>query len=402
MAPTNEEPCEGDIGPGTAICIPPTASLRILFLLGGDGAGGTEKQAARLVEELRRRGHTVTLAVLEGHNNFHGVNADVHFHIERRLTPRNMLRWMRMLFYMLRHLNSDQYDVAHAAMARAYTIAPILATSSRALPVVAWRRNLGIHLNGKPTLRSLEKYAARRTRTILCNSTEVRDYWIQEYGLPNGRYKIVPNIVDTNATPLNIATPGALKRGKAPGAATLVSIGVLKKIKRHDMLLDALANMPSPCHLMIIGDGPEKSRLVDRSALLPEHVTVEFAGYKEMPFDGLAPGSILVHSSDSEGMSNAILEAIARKMPVVATDSGGLAAVFGQDVTTVPPGRPDLLLQAIKNVLEDPALAADRANAAANKLRSAFSPQAVVSAHEAIYAEAVARAAPGNRKKGRS
>jgi glycosyltransferase involved in cell wall biosynthesis len=125
---------------------------------------------------------------------------------------------------------------------------------------------------------------------------------------------------------------------------------------------------------------------------------VVFAGLRgDVP--AILPGlDALVFSSVREGLSMAMLEAMAAGVPVVATAVGGTPELITHRVTglLVPPGRPEDLADAVVGLLrEGPAVEALRA-AARRRVEERFSLPRMVEAHEALYAEA-----PGRRGRPR-
>lgn len=100
---------------------------------------------------------------------------------------------------------------------------------------------------------------------------------------------------------------------------------------------------------------------------------------------------VYVQSSDSEGLPNAVLEAMALETPVVATDVGGTHELItnGTHGLLVPPGDPASLAQAIEAALDDREGAARRAAAARDRVERELSFETRVAAVERVYQELV-------------
>jgi glycosyltransferase involved in cell wall biosynthesis len=93
-----------------------------------------------------------------------------------------------------------------------------------------------------------------------------------------------------------------------------------------------------------------------------------------------------VLSSRTEGTPIALLEAMAARVPVVATAVGGVPDVVGPaEALLVPPEQPRALAAAVASILTDPAQAALRAEAAYQRVTEAYSPGAWLDAHVALY-----------------
>lgn len=108
---------------------------------------------------------------------------------------------------------------------------------------------------------------------------------------------------------------------------------------------------------LIVGDGPDEGRLRARVAALGLQGVIHFTGYRrDMP--RIYPAiDLLVLPSRSEGLPNAVLEAMSHGRPVIATRVGGLPEVIEDGVTgvLVPPGDPHALSQAVVTLLHAPA-----------------------------------------------
>jgi glycosyltransferase involved in cell wall biosynthesis len=136
----------------------------------------------------------------------------------------------------------------------------------------------------------------------------------------------------------------------------------LRPVQGHEHLLAALALLkPSYPGLrcLLTGDGPRRQDLEEltRRLGLEEHVV--FLGWQGNVASLLDQVDLFVLSSTSEGQSNAILEAMAAGLPVVATDVGGNPDTVesGETGLLAPPGSPERLAEALGELLADPARA---------------------------------------------
>ncbi len=100
---------------------------------------------------------------------------------------------------------------------------------------------------------------------------------------------------------------------------------------------------------------------------------MRFLGTRRDPLDLLAAFDVFVLPSVVEGMSNAVLEAMARSLPVVATDVGGIPEVVADGETgfIVPPGDPAALGAALSKLLQAPELAREMGAAGRSSSSSA-------------------------------
>jgi len=163
--------------------------------------------------------------------------------------------------------------------------------------------------------------------------------------------------------------------GIGPEKRVLLMVGRLSREKDHHTLLEAVRGLRSAArggiapwpHLLIVGDGPERTRIEQsiRALDLVDAVTLVGQAPSAEPYYGVADVAVL--SSLTEGSPNALLEAMAARVPVVATTVGGIPEIVshGESALLIEPRDGDAMRRAIEAVLRDQALArrlADRAH----------------------------------------
>jgi glycosyltransferase involved in cell wall biosynthesis len=151
---------------------------------------------------------------------------------------------------------------------------------------------------------------------------------------------------------------------RATGNPTVVSVGRLVPIKGLDLLVRACAPRAGDgarIQLVLVGDGPERERLRDLAARLGVPLTLAgVVAREEVPTwlraaDVYAQPSRTLANGRAEGMPLATLEALATGMPVVVSDSGGLAELPGRGarVRVVPAGDVGSLAMAVRAGLSE-------------------------------------------------
>lgn len=136
----------------------------------------------------------------------------------------------------------------------------------------------------------------------------------------------------------------------------IIAVGRLNKIKGFDLLIQAVAGIKAQCQLVIAGDGPEKENLENLAKMLGIEKKVLLLGRleKEQLIRFYQESSIFCMSSYNEGMSNAMLEAVACGLPIVTTQVGGAAELINGNGVVVPCGDSFALQEAIETLLENP------------------------------------------------
>src|SRR5438128_8523026 len=175
------------------------------------------------------------------------------------------------------------------------------------------------------------------------------------------RWALIPSGVDV-ARFGNGPSLAEAKRalGLDPHRPVVGTIGRLESRKGHEHFLLAartmleLANGLRP-QVVIVGAGPRRAELVREAAVLGVGEIVRFTGALADVRLPLAAMDVFVLPSDAEGMSNALLEAMAAGRPVVATAVGGTVEVVEPGSgTLVPPRDAQALASAILRLLSDP------------------------------------------------
>jgi glycosyltransferase involved in cell wall biosynthesis len=176
----------------------------------------------------------------------------------------------------------------------------------------------------------------------------------------------------------------------------LVMVANLRPGKGHATLIDAAAlvlqRLPD-ARFDIIGDGTERERLVRYAADRGLASAFVFHGHCDDVPAKLAEADVFVLPSESEAFPNAVLEAMAAGLPVVASAVGGILEVVQHDRTglLVPPRDPVALADALHRVLSDDVLAARVASAGRAVVDTRYSFERMIASFEAIYSEQLLR-----------
>lgn len=165
-------------------------------------------------------------------------------------------------------------------------------------------------------------------------------------------------------------------------------VGRLGREKGADVLLDALARIPDlRLSASFVGDGPERTDLVDRARALGILPRVAWHGEVLDAARAMKAFDVLVLSSRTEGTPIVLLEAMAAGVPIVATSVGGIPDVVSpEEAVLVAASDPSALAAAIRTVLEDPAAATARAASAVRRLSSEFAAGPWIARYASLYA----------------
>jgi glycosyltransferase involved in cell wall biosynthesis len=162
-------------------------------------------------------------------------------------------------------------------------------------------------------------------------------------------------------------------------------------VKRHELAIDALARLRDPrVRLALVGDGPLEGRVRAQVERLGLTDRVTFAGYRRDIPAVLAASDALLLTSKREGLNRSVLEAMASGIPVIGTDTRGIADAVGVDAGwIVSTNEPRGLAEAIDAAAADPDEIARRGAAARERACAEFDMDSIVAAYDGLYREAL-------------
>ena len=176
---------------------------------------------------------------------------------------------------------------------------------------------LSVHCNPRE-LSFFESLLVRmtysRVKNVIAVSEDVASILRSDYGLKN--VSRIYNPVDVEDVTAQVDKPYEHPK------PYIVALGRFHEVKRYDLLIDAYAKskMSQDCDLIIVGDGELRDSLENQVNALRLHRKVHFVGTQSNPFPYLAGAKFLTLSSRTEAFPMVLIEALALKCSVIATD----------------------------------------------------------------------------------
>ncbi len=336
--------------------------------------GGYERAAERLSKELVRQGVSVTVVTFRKKWDWPAREDVDGFEIIRLpCLPWRGLTTLTatislMLFLLWRghayavwHAHAPNPEIAMAFMLARMknrpTVLKLPSSARNGIAVTSQRGLLGRLGITRPGLRLASGVVvtsaaiSQEAREFFSDSAEIAD-------IPNGLDTAVFSPACPEGRAARVAAQSEL------GAKRLVvSVGRLDPAKNHSLLLHAWSLIPeairSKAQLAIIGNGPLEHTLVEEAEILGVSASVTLPGQSDDISKWYQAADVFVLSSDYEGLSNAMLEAMASGLPVVMTRVGGHEWVSAEPQCglVTPVGEKEALAEAIGTLLSDPGLA---------------------------------------------
>ncbi|HEY7412126.1 MAG TPA: glycosyltransferase [Vicinamibacteria bacterium] len=282
-------------------------------------------------------------------------------------------------------------DVLHTYLVSANVYGGFAARLARVPVLVTTRRDTGFSRNWR--LRLLEEWLVNpRADAVVAVSHAVAARAVQERGLSAARVVTIANGVDVAALRGWDAARADARRewGLRDEHAAIGVVAHFSPVKGHAEFLRAatlVAGENRRARFVLVGDGPLRPAMEALARRLGLADRVVFTGAREDVPRLLAMLDLVAVPSHTEGMSNALLEAMAMARPVVATAVGGNVDVLRHGVTglLVEPRDPPALAAALVLLLDDPARAQAMGAAARAWVAEHLAPGAMVRRHEELY-----------------
>jgi glycosyltransferase involved in cell wall biosynthesis len=197
---------------------------------------------------------------------------------------------------------------------------------------------------------------------VVFNSRSIVEYARQNEGVHPGQVVVIPNGVD-DLRPRSGALRSQYRQRLSlpPETLLLGSVARLNHQKNLALLLRAAKKLPANRRwkILLVGDGPERSRLLSLGQKLGLADRLIWLGARHDIEGWLGAMDIFVHTANFEGMPNAVMEAMAAGLPVVASAVDGTCELIEDGVSgyLVSPGDVNAFAQRIRQLMENPDLA---------------------------------------------
>jgi len=188
---------------------------------------------------------------------------------------------------------------------------------------------------GKP-LPWLYRRALRTAGQVIANSEEAARTLRDAYGVPGNKITVIYNgLVFPGVAGQSRRLAVRAELGAGPGTTVFLCVAMFRPEKRQVELVEIFAGLPAGLdwHLWLAGDGSARAAAELRVQELGLKDRIKFTGFRADPSQLYAAADAAVHASESEALSNFLIEAQAHGLPVIAYDAQGVAECFAPDRT---------------------------------------------------------------------
>ncbi len=290
-----------------------------------------------------------------------------------------------------KRVKQGAYDIVQSQHEKADLLCALLPDGPDRPLRVSNRRDTGFQKS--PSLRRLFRLLNSRYDQVIAPAQAILDQLIKYEGVDANKTQCLPNGVDCQRfRPVKPAArlPGRIGYGLPVNGYLFGCVARMVAIKRHVDLVTgfAMAARDWPdASLILVGDGPMREAVQQQISALGIGRQVRLFEENQAMDELLPLLDAFVLTSSTEGMSNAILEAMACGLPAIATEVGGNPELVEDGVTgyLVPPCAPDALAGAMSRLLAQREQGREMGRTARVRAEDRFSLPAMVRAFSALY-----------------
>lgn len=337
-----------------------TNNIHITFILPSLEFGGAEKMVINLANYFCKKNIKVDLILMQKNGIFlKTISNDI------KIINLKSKRALYSIFPLIKYLknNKPNFLISTLNHINIISLISILFSQVKTKIIIRSVNTFSENLKSLPkTKRIIQKFLAsilyRFADDIISNSEKSADNLAKTLKLNRKKIKTIYNPTITSEIYKKME-----ERISHPWLndkyITIIGVGRLQKVKNFINLIKAIKiiNNKIDVKLIILGEGPERKNLENLVKQLNLEKSVDLLGFTENPYTFMYRANIFVLSSNSEGLPNVLIEAMACGTPVVSTNCpSGPSEILdgGKYGKLVPVNNPEALAKAIIETLENP------------------------------------------------
>ncbi len=281
---------------------------KIAIVIADLDLGGGQRVAINLANALAKNNEVSIIVFQDDDTHYKAPGKLIHLDCPQKSSILGKVFNVFKRAYNLRKtIKNEQFDYVYGFME----------TANFPTAMVFKNAALSVHCNPRELSffeSALVKLTYHRVKNIIAVSEDVASILRSDYGLKN--VSRIYNPVDVEDITAQVDQPYQHPK------PYIVALGRFHEVKRYDLLINAYSNskMQQDCDLVIVGDGELRPELEAQVKQLKLENKVHFVGTQSNPFPYLAGARFITLSSRTEAFPMVLIEALALKCPVVATD----------------------------------------------------------------------------------
>lgn len=319
--------------------------MNIIFVTAGMSGGGTERVISVLANKWADEGHAVMIIAT--------ANNEVAYKLDERIqliqlgdrTHGSFIKRIKRI-YRLRTIFRKEADAAICSMGVETNMYAVIASVGLKNRILISERNDP----GQCTYCNVRDWIYKKADKLVCQTYDAMDYFLK-HGIEKDKLCVIPNPIDEK---IPEAYMGVRRN-------TVAAVGRLTEQKNHKLLINAFARFHKiypEYTLEIYGEGELREELAKQIDMLGLRESIFLMGFKDDLLEKIKDCSLYVLSSDYEGVSNSLMEAMAVGLPVISTDCpiGGSAMCIENGVNglLVPINDAQALVDAMSLIIKSP------------------------------------------------
>lgn len=330
---------------------------KIIFITWSLEVGGSERLLVKLVQNIPKDYYEVKVVCvtrkgvwaqeLES-NGIEVVSMDKKVGLD-----------LKVLFRLRSYLAKEKPDIVNTSIWTADLWGRCAAILAGVDNIIVTEQNVDVWK--KWYHKVIDRFLFRWTRYVICVSGDVLNFYHNNFGLSFAKLRMIPNAIDLKLFDINEKYSGLRNSLNLPNDAFLfVCPARLHPQKAHQVLINAakilIVQGHTRFHILLVGDGERREELCQLVASEGLSQQVHFLGLRQDIPEILLQCDAFLLSSDYEGLSLAILEGMAARLPIIATDVGGNSQLVQNGINGYlsPPQDPGQLAVSMLKVIVDP------------------------------------------------
>lgn len=358
----------------------------VLLIIDHLDLGGAQNVVVEIVKYLNRNKYHPIVCNLRKESyisrRIKTMGVKVHNLCQAKYSP-----WA--LFQIIKILRQGQIDLVHTHLFKADTLGIIAAVINK-IPVICHCHISDVRKDKKKWQILVDRFLGRFIdKIIFCSEVGINSNLMIK-NIKTEKMKFIYNSIDLkNIVQCSSKKTAELRTKMKAGKYVVGTVARLSEQKGIKYLLEAASKIHDDnITYLIVGDGPLKDQLVGLSYKLGIQDRVVFTGFQECVFPYFCCMDIVVFPSLYEGLPIVLLEAMAMKVPIIATDVDGFKEVIkdGQTGLLVAAKDPSLLAKKITLLLGDKELALSLTQKARQTVKR-FDSSKTISELEKVYGD---------------